>query len=163
MTQAPALLDEEHAAFIQAGVSLNAASCDHHNRPASCRLLGCRVLEGGHRIAVFLSARQGEYLLECLRATSAIAVVFSQPSTHRTVQVKGWDAQVRALAEGELQIIRAYRESFADELEPIGFSRIMVRTLLAAAPADLVAVEFSPCDAFSQTPGPPAPRLGAKA
>jgi hypothetical protein len=80
------------------------------------------------------------------------------------VQIKALDAQIRALADGDLQHIRAYRERFADDLEPIGFSRIMVRTLLAVPPSDLLAVEFSPSEAYTQTPGPRAGQpLGASA
>ena len=61
------------------------------------------VLLGGAMAAVtdeagiqfrILNSRKGP----AVRATRAVAVVFSQPTTHRTIQLKGTDAQVGPLA-----------------------------------------------------------------
>lgn len=150
------LIDAEHTAFMQCGVSISVGGCDAGNLPSLTRALGCQVSSDRLRITVFVSAGHAGVLLDDLRANGAIAAVFSQPSTHRTVQLKGKDAQVRPLRPGELQLVDAYRASFVAELESLYYDPHLVRTFLSCPPEDLVALEFTPCAAFSQTPGPHA-------
>lgn len=150
------MVDAAHAAFIQAGVSISVGGCDRNNRPSLVRATGCRVSPDGRRLVIFVSVVQAAPLLQCIRDNGSIAVVFTQPSTHRTVQFKGIDAVLGVLQDGDLQCIRNYRDAFCSELEPMGFTRIQIRTLLAVPPADLVTLEFTPCEAYSQTPGPSA-------
>jgi hypothetical protein len=99
---------------------------------------------------------QCEALLRDLRETRAIAVVFSQPSTHRTIQLKGADAALGPLAPGDPALIEANRVALVKDMGPIGYDEAFARTLLAYEPADLVAATFTPTAAFAQTPGPQA-------
>ncbi|MGE5386579.1 MAG: hypothetical protein ACM3SV_11925, partial [Betaproteobacteria bacterium] len=71
-------------------------------------------------------------------------------------QLKGRDAMVEPLGEGDLQRVEAYRDGFVRELAPLGYDARLVRTFLACAPDDIVALAFTPSEAFSQTPGPHA-------
>jgi hypothetical protein len=154
--QSTPLIDAEHLAFMQGGVSISVASCDRDNLPALVRSTGCRISPDGRRVTVFISSAQGERVLQAIRETAAIAVAFSEPSSHRTMQAKGFDAVIGPLEEGDLQRIRVYRDAFAHALEPLGFSQPLIRTMLAFPPADIVAITFTPLEAFSQTPGPKA-------
>lgn len=155
-TSSEPLIDAAHAAFIQGAVGISAAACGSDRMPALVRALGCRVSADRRCVAVFVSATQAAQLLKCIRDNGAVAVVFSEPSTHRTVQLKGADATVGELQEGDLQRLQAYRDAFAQEVAPHGFNRHMIQTLLSHPPADIVALAFTPTAAFSQTPGPKA-------
>lgn len=111
---------------------------------------------GGGQVAVFLSSRQAADLLRDVTHSRALAVVFSEPPTHRTVQIKGRDARVVPLAEGDLARVRAYRDAFAQCLAFLGFTETMVRTLLDCPDADLVALAFTPLSPIVAPP-PGAP------
>ena len=147
------LLDEANAAFIQGGVSMIAASRNASNMPTVVRALGCRISPDRRGIAVFVARAQAAALLDDVRLTGAIAVVFTQPSTHRAIQLKGSDARIESLAAGDHEIAAALVDAFAADLVPLGYPQSFVHALLASAPDDLVAIAFTPNAAFSQTPG----------
>lgn len=138
---------------MASGVSINTSSSGAEGIPSQCRAFGCRVEGEGHRITVFLAAFQAVDLLRDVAGGRAIAVVFSDPATHRTLQVKGRDAQAEPLVEGDAARVSAYRTDFVQRLRPLGFTEPMIRALLDCPEADLVAVGFTPDSAFNQTPG----------
>ena len=152
------LLDEDHTRFVQGGVSINAASSGPGNVPAVSRALGCRVSADRRRVTVFLAASRSAALLEAIAASRRIAVVFSQPSTHRTIQLKGVDAARAGLEDGDWALIERCSEGFGADLAAAGYGEGLAGLLLDAEPADVVAVSFSPSAAFNQTPGPGAGR-----
>ena len=156
-TAAP-LLSEAQAAFIQRGVSMNVASRGPGNAPAVARACGCRVSADRCRVTVFLSQLQCAALLQGIAETGAIAAVFSRPSTHKTIQLKGSDARIGALAAGDEDLIAAYRESFVLDLLGIGYTRAFACAVVAGAEGPAVAVTFTPTAAFDQTPGSNAGR-----
>lgn len=157
-TAPPSLIDTELAAFMQLGVSITVGSCDAANRPSVARAAGCQVEAGGATVRIFISSVQAAPLLEHVRETGRLAAVFSQPSTHRTLQLKGLDAGVERLQPGDLAVVARYRDAFVAELARVGYARELIRTLLAVPDQDLVALRFTPAQAFSQTPGPNAGR-----
>ncbi|MCC6609449.1 MAG: hypothetical protein IT515_07215 [Burkholderiales bacterium] len=156
MDAAPTVLDGAHAAFIQGGVSVIVASRDAHNTPTLVRALACRVSPDRRRVTVFLSASQAAALVAALRAIGAIAVVFSQPSTHRTIQLKGRDAAFTPLAPDDRERMTEQIALLVAELTALGHPEGMVRAFLDFAPDDVVAVAFTPAEAYAQTPGPGA-------
>lgn len=149
-------LDAELTAFVQGGVSIIAASRDQANLPAIARAAGCRVSPDRRQVTILLAASQSAALLADISSTRTIAVVFSQPSTHRTIQLKGIDAAQASLQDGDRDLISAYTRAFAEELAPLGYRAEQVQALLWGAPDDYVAVSFSVSTAFTQTPGPRA-------
>ena len=152
----PPPLDEEHAAFIQGGVSIVASSSSARQVPSIGRIAGCRVAADRRCVTVLLAASQAPQLLADVRACGRIAVVFSQPSTHRSFQLKADDATARAATADELAVAHRHVEAFAAEIAPLGHEREHARALLACADEDLVAIDFTPNAAFEQTPGPNA-------
>jgi hypothetical protein len=84
-----------------------------------------------------------------------ISATFTLPKTHRTLQFKGNDARIAPLDEHDRAAIDAYRTSFAAVICPLGFADRFAQAFLAT-PADEVAIEFTPAEAFQQTPGPAA-------
>jgi hypothetical protein len=151
----PPLLDPDHAAFVQSAVSVIVASSGEAGANL-VRGTGCRVSPDRRRVTVFVAATQSGALLADLQANSRIAVVFSQPSSHRTLQLKGHDAAFAAPVDDDLRVVALYRIGMVGELAQIGIAEPFVTTLLACAAADLLALTFTPAEAYVQTPGPRA-------
>lgn len=150
------LIPPELLAPMRRGVSVIVASRDAALRPSVMRAVGSLVADDGSRITVFLAARQSRQLLQDIAATGQVAVVFSAPSSHRTVQVKASDARLRPAAEADRPALQRYLESMEREIGQVGYGPPMVRAMLAHQLEDVVAVEFAPAQAFDQTPGPRA-------
>jgi hypothetical protein len=150
------VFDEVHAALMQSGVSVHIASRDASNVPSVGRALGCRIAPDRRRVTIFVSATQAPELVADLRGSGMAAAVFSRPSTHETIQIKGDDATVGALADGDLPLIAAYADALVRDLQALGYAEAFGRALTDFDPADLVAVAFTPKAAFRQTPGPNA-------
>lgn len=152
------LADEANFALLRTGFMVTVASRDAAHVPSVTRALGCRVAPDRRRVTVFLLASQSDTLLRDLRATGAIAAVFSQPSTHRTIQLKGPDATIRAVEPGDVELIEANAAAALADLALAGFPESFARTIFAYDAPDVVAVGFTPTTAFVQTPGPQAGR-----
>jgi hypothetical protein len=147
-------LQETTATFIQGGVSIIAASSATGNRPVIARALGCRVSRNGRLVTILIPA--SDPVLDAVRATGAIAVTFSQPSTHRTIQLKGKDARETELLRTDRALSRRYAAAFVADVCPLGYSEELMRAILSCEPPDLSPVTFSPTARFLQTPGPRA-------
>lgn len=150
------VLDAEQAAFVQGGVSILAAGRDAGNLPRLARAFGCRVSEDRRTVTVLLARYQSAGLLAAMRANRAIAVAYTLPSTHRSLQLKGDDATIGPIMPGDVEYARAYAESFVAELVSLGYTEALCRAFLWLDPGELVGVSFTPSVAFDQTPGPRA-------
>ena len=148
-------LDAQHQAFIQSAVSISAASRAADGTAVLARSHGC-ALSGASRVRLVFTTAKAHALLEAIRATGVIAVGYNEPSTHRSIQLKGDDAAVVDATPADAELALRYIGLMATELRPHGYSEEWVRALLFAAPGDLAAVEFTPTRAFAQTPGPRA-------
>lgn len=146
-------LDPDLARFVTGGVSINAGSAGVAGAPSLCRAFGCRLEPGTGRLRVFFAQSQAADLIRDATAGGALAVVFSEPATHRTIQVKGGDARLVPLGEGDLACVETYRTAFAESLVFLGFTEVMVRTLLDCPDEALVALTFTPAALFNSTPG----------
>ncbi|WP_259456045.1 pyridoxamine 5'-phosphate oxidase family protein [Alicycliphilus denitrificans] len=152
----PALLSPEHIALVARGVSAIVASRDAQLRPSVMRAVGSRIRADGRRITVFLRRSQSQQLLADIAATGHIAVVFSDPPSHRTVQVKATAALQRALRPADEPALRHYLAAMQQAIAQVGYGPQYTAAMLSAPRGDLVAVEFTPEAAFDQTPGPRA-------
>jgi hypothetical protein len=150
------LITAEHAAFMQSGVSMSISSCNADKIPSVSRATGCRITSDRLQVTIFVIASHAGRLLDDIRRGGAVAVTFTRPSTNRTVQLKGKDAVVVETDINERGIASVYLDAFVEEVGGLGHDRNMVRAMFACAPDDIVAVRFTPCAAFSQTPGPRA-------
>jgi hypothetical protein len=155
-TAKPPLIGPEQAALLARPISANVATRDEAQRPHLTRAVGFRLWADLRRVTVFLNPATSGCVLDDLRANRQIAVVFSEPATHLTVQLKADDAVVAPPAPGDALHLRAYREAFAGALGALGYPAQVAQTILEVADADLVAVHFTPAAGFDQTPGPRA-------
>jgi hypothetical protein len=149
-------LPAEVAAFIQGGVSISVAGRDDRLVPSLSKAVGCRVSEGGREVTILLFADLAEAVARDITHTRRIAVVFSQPSTNRTVQIKGRDATPASAGPADLALVRRYLAIWGADLARLGWDQRYVEAVAWRDPAQLIAVRFTPEGAFHQTPGPGA-------
>lgn len=147
------LCEPAPADFLTSGVSISVASCGADHLPNLTRGIGCDVSGDEPDVRVFVIAEQSRALLDDLQSNRNVAVVFSRPGSHRTVQLKGHDARVESLVAGDWRIIERYRGAFTDALAALGFGDAFVQALLGSSAGEVVAIRFTPVAAFQQTPG----------
>lgn len=153
---APPVLDKTQAEFLGGPVSINVASHDGAQVPSLARAYGCRVAADRREVVVFLSRPRSESLLRDLAAGFPVAVVFSRPKTHETIQIKGARARLLPLAAGDRALMRACGAAFSAEIIALGYAEGFSRALMAPADDAAVAMAFVPEAVFEQTPGPQA-------
>ena len=152
-------LGTQETAFLRISfLSIIAASRGQDNIPCMARALGCRLSSDLQQVTLLFSSSDAHEMLDHIAANGAIAVVFSVPSTHESLQLKGVDARVETAAASDAALVGRHREAFVDHVGKLAHPRDLLRLLLACESDDLVAVTFAPSAAFSQTPGPRAGR-----
>ena len=148
-------LPPELVEFLGTGVAHQIGACDRGGRPSICRALGATVDEQG-RLVVMLSGESGYEVLDAIRATGLVSAVFVQPSTYRTLHVKGRDAHVGPAAPEHRALIAVRREGFLQQIAHYGFTRDFVMAWYTVPDDQLMAITFMPIGAWNQTPGPGA-------
>ena len=142
--------------MIERGVSVIVSSCDPDLTPSVMRAVGSRIADDGRHITVYMCRSQSAQLLRDVARSARLAAVFSQPSSHRTVQIKTRAARLREATEDDEPALQHYLQGMERELTSIGFAAVYARAMLAYRLDDVVAIEFVPELAFDQTPGPRA-------
>ena len=135
------------------GVSGIVATRDAAHQTHLLRAVGSQIRDDGQRVTVYLSRRQSAELLADIAANGQIAVVFSEPSTHRSVQLKSTHATARTWQDSDAEVLARYLHSMEHEVAQVGFGPPFTQAMLAPQPGDVVAVSFCPEQAFDQTPG----------
>lgn len=88
-----------------------------------------------------------------LQSNGAIAVTCSQPTSYRTVQLKGRVATIADPSAEQLADVDRHAEAFSSEAEQVGLGPGSGFRLLDRA---LVSVTFNVAEVYDQTPGPNA-------
>ena len=153
---APVLLSPEHIAMVDRGVSVIVASRDAALRPSIMRGVGSAISADGTQVTVFLRRSQSRQLMQDIEAGGGLAVVFSEPPTHRTLQLKARQATLRPASPTDQPQLARYLASMQCELAQVGYGPEFAAAMLSAPLEDVVAVQFTPESAFDQTPGPRA-------
>ncbi len=146
--------------MVRAGVSVIVGSRDAALRPSIMRGVGSDVSQDGRAITVYLCRSQSRQLLQDIAATGHVSVVFSQPTTHRTLQLKATRAELRAAGPDDQPVLQRYLAAMEREISAVGYSADLARAMLAHRLDDVGAVRFVPEQAFDQTPGPQAGSRG---
>jgi hypothetical protein len=149
------LLDAAHAAFIQGGVSVVVASRNAEFVADAVRGCGCRVSRNRREVTVLVEPGRAGTLLDDIAANGMVAVVFSQPSTHRTIQLKGSDARIVAVTAADRAVAARHLRAWTEDLCRMGYGAAFADTV-RGRPERLAAIRFTPSAAFQQTPGPGA-------
>jgi len=148
-------LDAAHAAFIQGGVSVVVATRNADLVADLVRGCGCRVSRNRHEVTVLVDGNRAGRLLDDVAANGMVAVVFSQPSTHHTIQLKASDARVVSVTASDRAVAARHLDAWVEELCRIGYTAAFAEAL-RGRPERLAAIRFTPAAAFQQTPGPAA-------
>ena len=151
------VLGAEHVAFLSgAAISSALAARDASNQPSLAKALGVRVQGDQRVLEVFVDAERASEVLRDLRAGSPVALVSSEPKSHRTIQVKGTRADIGPLGPGDEAYVAARVDAIVAHVAPLGYHQAALRAYLAFTPAALLKVVFTASAAFLQTPGPGA-------
>lgn len=154
-TESDRLLDAAHAAFIQGPVSVIVATRNAGLVPDVVRGCGCRVSRDRRQVTVLIEPARASSLLDDVAANGLVAVVFSQPSTHRTIQLKGEDARLAPVTAADRAAARRHQQLWCADLVSIGYTPGFAAALHGGG-GPLAAIRFTPTAAFQQTPGPGA-------
>ncbi|MDB4935194.1 MAG: hypothetical protein JWP87_2166 [Labilithrix sp.] len=149
----PAAISDDLATFLESGISVVVGSRDAQRRPAAMRAAGAVVSADRRSVTVFLPDQNAARTLDNLRDNGRIAVTFSRPSDHRSIQVKGSCVELRPATEDERARRETYVAAFVDELATVGMARENTGRL-TSWPSVAVRVEVE--EVFDQTPGPAA-------
>jgi hypothetical protein len=147
------VISPELAAFLESGVTVLVGTRGADGWPDAVRAMGARVEPGGTEVTVFVPESQCGAACANLRDDGRIAVGFSRPQDHRSYQLKGRAAEVRAADEADRATIERYRALYVATLGEVGLPPALVRRF-AWWPAR--AVRFRVESVFVQTPGPSA-------
>ena len=150
------LLTPEFLAMVKGGVSTIVSSCDAALRPSIMRAVASTISPDGCTVTVYVARSQSRQLLQDVAATGRIAVVFSQPMSHRTVQVKARSARTRNAQAPDQAVLQRYLLAMQEEVLQVGFAEVFTQSMLAYRLEDVVAISFEPGEAYDQTPGPRA-------
>jgi hypothetical protein len=149
------VLDAAHAEFIRGPVSVIVASRNAALVPDVLRGCGCRVSRDRRQVTVLIEPGRASSLLDDVAANGTIAVVFSRPSTHQTIQLKGTDARVVPVTAADRAAVLQHLEHWSADLRSIGYGGEFAAAVHGGTGA-IAAIRFTPTAAFQQTPGPGA-------
>ena len=149
-------LDPDHASFMQGGVSIVVSARSAGLVPDVVRACGCRVASDRRRVTVLLDSTRAGSVLEHIAANGQVAVVFSQPSTHRTIQLKGSDARRVRITGADRSLAAQHLQAWSDDMQSFGYPADFSRAVHGDAWDRLAAITFTPVAAYEQTPGPGA-------
>jgi hypothetical protein len=149
-------LDPATAEFIAGTTSMSVATRDAKLMPAVAKAVGCMVSADRRVITVFVDGEQGAQVAADIAAGSPIAVVFSLPATHRTVQVKGHTVTATAATATQQVRARMHVDAIIEHLVQLGYAEGALRGFFSYEPNALLALRFVPTAVFAQTPGPRA-------
>jgi hypothetical protein len=155
-TPATLTLEADIADFITHHVAMIVASASADRVPSLARVYGCSVSADRRVVHVMVLADHSVTLLDDLRATRRIAVVATNPSTHKTIQLKGVVDAIAPIQPVERLGIQTFMQTFGDDIKLLGFDNQFTRAFTPEFAAEVVRISFLPAAMFVSTPGPQA-------
>lgn len=146
-------LSEELVEFVASGVDVYVATRDAALEPESMLAMGARIHDDGRSLTVYLPEALSRPTLVNLDDNGQIAITITRPRDHRSVQIKGRMARVRASTSADRELQAVYRAALVEGFAAVGIPRSATRRLVWWPS---VAVEVQVSDVFMQTPGPGA-------
>ncbi len=150
-------LSDEVISFIESGVSIVCAVVGPAGRAQTGRALAARVLPDA-TIRVIFANEGNEAIAAAAKAGGKIAMTFSAPMSHRTLQIKGYSSGLEELGPEDDALTGQQCDAFAGVLRGAGHPPGFVMAFLEYRLSKLWVVNFPAHEAFEQTPGPGAGR-----
>jgi hypothetical protein len=138
------------ADLIGEGAAIVVATRDADLRPRLGRGWGAS-LSGTSRLRLCVDAPERSPLRAALADRREIAVTFAQPSTYRSLQVKGTVSAVGEPTAEQLALVDGHEAAFSADAENIGVAPRMIARMLDRA--SLIAVTLAIEEVYDQTPG----------
>lgn len=149
-------LDPATAEFVAGVTSISVGTRDAQLMPTVAKALGCLVGADRRKLAVFIDGGQSAQVAADIAAGSPVAVVFSLPATHRTVQIKGAGATIAPATTAQRVSVDLQVDAIVEHLAGLGYAEAVLRAFFGYTPEALLAIRFAPVAVFAQTPGPRA-------
>jgi hypothetical protein len=154
------VLTAETVEYMESGVSLLLGTRDAALRPASARAFGVEINAPSNTATVFVAVAGSQITLANLRDNAQLALTFSRPIDHRSLQVKGRVLTIGETEERQRAVQDRYFARFSEGLIFTGLRQNLLRRI-RYFPS--YAVHFRIESMFDQTPGPGAGRTTAVA
>ena len=122
-TLANGVLTPDLAAHCQKGVAVILATCAE-GRPLAGRGFACRVDEAGC-VRLLLRRTGHEALLTALRDGAPIAATFTEPTRHRSIQLKGAKAREAPASVADGMALAVQSREFRDKMMAIKYTRTL--------------------------------------
>ncbi len=151
------LLPDEVLEFIQSGVSVIVGVVGPDGRAQAGRALATRVVPGG-AIRLMYPTDGNAAITTAAQTGGPIAVTFSAPLSHRTIQLKSGSSRAEALEPEDRISVERQIDAFAAVLRAIGFPPPFVKSFCDNRSKHIGVLSLVPQAAFEQTPGPGAGR-----
>lgn len=149
------VLTSDLVAFCQSGVSVVLAATTSDGLPVAGKGLSVLISAEG-RVRIYLRECINMPLLAALDAGSGIAATFTEPRTHRSIQMKAKATRRLAVEPTDLPEVARQIRHFGNDLVDMSYTHRLVEHYCMYADEELVVIEYLPSDAFVQTPGPGA-------
>jgi hypothetical protein len=146
-----------YLALLAGPVAISIASRDASLRPSVAHAYGCRVVNNGTRIRLFVLKSEARQLLIDVMENGEVATVYSDVRSFRSLQIKGSDAMVEAFDAEDAAAQVLHHRTTADELVALGYAAPLAHGYFSVPrKAEFATIAFTPQDIFQQTPGPGA-------
>jgi hypothetical protein len=146
-------LEQSTVQFLSEGLSIHLGAASDDLQATLVRALGCRVDPDHRRVRVLFPGSRAQPLLAAIRANGRVAAVFSEPETHRTLQIKGLDATVERATAEDYAAVESQTRQYGRRLAIYAIPESYASALCHCDADDLLAVSFTALTAFRQTPG----------
>lgn len=156
-TAGPILLPDDVLDFIQSGVSVIVGVVGPDGRAQAGRALASRVVGGG-AIRLMYPAEGNAAITTSAQSRGPIAVTYSAPISHRTIQVKAASSRPEQLEPEDRISLESQVDAFAGVLRALGFPPPFVKSFCDNRSKSICVLSFVPQEAYEQTPGPGAGR-----
>jgi hypothetical protein len=148
-------LSDQVVAFIESGVSIVMGVAWPRGQARAGRALAARVMKDGTIRLVYAEVGNAA-ITASVAAGGPIAVTFSAPLSHRTVQIKGFFSRQEELQLEDEDGVRQQTDAFAQMLAAVGEPPAFVQAFSDYRSSPLCVLSFPAQEAFEQTPGPGA-------
>lgn len=150
-------LSDEVVAFIESGLSIVVGVVGPEGRALTGRALAARVMPDA-TIRLIYAEEGNDAVTATATSGGPIAVTFSAPLSHRTLQIKGFSSRQEDLGPEDEASTRKQTDAFAAILGTVGHSPAFVQAFTDYRSSPLWVLSFPVQEAFEQTPGPGAGR-----